>query len=99
MDNKLQILTFIFSFIYGFIYFYMVRINRYLTKNDKRFIKYLDTSLFTLDSVLVYVVINYKINNGYFHLYFLFMLILGFLVAYYTETSVKLLKNKLLKRK
>ena len=98
MDNILQIKTFIFSFIYGFIYFYMISFNRYLIKDDRRIIKYLDIFLFTLDSVLIYVIINYKINYGYIHIYFLIVLAIGFIIAYYTENSVKRLKKKLLKK-
>ena len=98
MNIKLQLITFIFSFVYGFIYFYLVKLNRRLTKENKTIIKYIDTSLFTLDSVLIYVVINYKINEGYFHIYFIIILIIGFSIAYYTEKSVKRLKKKLIKK-
>ena len=99
MDIKLQLITFIFSFVYGFIYFYLVKLNRILTKDNKTIIKYIDTSLFTLDSVLIYVVINYKINEGYFHIYFMIILTIGFFIAYYTEKSVNQLKKKLIKEK
>ena len=98
MNIKLQLITFIFSSVYGFIYFYLVKLNRRLTKENKTIIKYIDTSLFTLDSVLIYVVINYKINEGYFHIYFIIILIIGFSIAYYTEKSVKRLKKKLIKK-
>ena len=99
MDNKLQIITFIFSFIYGFIYFYLVKLNRYLIKDNNKIVKYIDSSLFTLDSVLLYIVINYKINRGYFHIYFIILLLVGFIFSYYTSNSVKQLKNKLIKKK
>ena len=89
MNSRLQIITFIFSFIYGFIYFYLVKLNRYLTSSNKRLIKYIDNILFTLDSVLLYVVINYKINSGYFHVYFILILFLGFILANYTQNGVK----------
>ena len=89
MDSKLQIITFIFSFIYGFIYYYLVSLNKYLVRNNQRFIKYIDTSLLTLDCVLLYVVLNYKINNGYFHIYFIIILFLGFILANYTQNRVK----------
>ena len=81
MDNRLQIITFFASFIYGFIYFYLVKLNRWLIKNNKTIIRYIDISLFTLDTVLIYVIINYKINNGYFHIYFILTLVLGFIFA------------------
>ena len=89
MNSKIQVITFIFSFVYGFIYFYLVKLNKYLIRNDKRLIKYIDTSLFTLDSVLLYVVLNYKINNGYFHIYFVLILLFGFILANYTQNGVK----------
>lgn len=99
MDNKLQIITFIFSFIYGFLYYYLVRLNNLLIKNNKTIIKYLDNTLFTLDTVLIYVIINYKINSGYFHIYFIIVLIIGFIFANYAQSSVKSTIKKLKIRK
>ena len=97
MDNKIQIITFLFSFIYGFFYFYLVKLNRYLIKDNNTILKYLDISLFTFDSVLLYIIINYKINKGYFHIYFIITSILGFFLANYTQKSVKLTLYKLKK--
>lgn len=89
MDNNLQIITFIFSFCYGFIFFYLVKLNYHIINNSKSFIKYLDNTLFILNMVLIYVIINYKINSGYFHIYFIITIAIGFFLANYTQTFVK----------
>ena len=99
MDNNLQIITFIFSFIYGFLFFYLVKLNYLIIKNTKNFVKYLDNTLFILNVVLVYVIINYKINNGYFHLYFIITISLGFILANYTQKYVKSTIYKLKRKK
>lgn len=99
MDSHLQIITFLFSFIYGFFFFYLVKFNYLIIKNTKNFIKYLDNTLFILNCVLIYVIINYKINNGYFHLYFIITISLGFIFANYTQKYVKSTLYKLKLRK
>jgi len=98
MDNELQILTFIFSFLYGAIFFYIVKINYKLINNNRTIIKYVENSIFSLDMVLIYVIINYKINNGYFHIYFIFMLIFGYFFSYCTQIYVKSTIKKLKKK-
>lgn len=98
MDNKLQIITFIFSFIYGFSFFYLEELNYLINKKNKCFIKYLNNTLFILNMVLIYVIINYKINNGYFHIYFLITIVLGYFLANYTQNNVKDLINKYKKK-
>ena len=89
MNNTLQIITFIFSFVFGVIYFYLVKLNYYINNKNKGFIKYLNNCVFTLDIVLLYVIINYKINDGYFHIYFIIILVLGYILANYTQKRVK----------
>lgn len=99
MNIIIQIYTFIFSFIYGFIFFYLIDLNKHLTKNNRTIIKYLTNILFMLDMVLIYVIINYKINNGYFHFYFFITLILGYFLANCTQIYVKSTIKKLKIRK
>ena len=89
MNNIIQIISLLFSFIFGFLYFYLVNLNYYLNKDNKTFIKYLNNTIFTLDVVLLYTIINYKINGGYFHIYFIIMIALGFFSANCTLNSVK----------
>ena len=52
---------------------------------------------------VIYVIILYKLNNGYFHIYFILMVFIGYYVGYLTKllllskTNVKNLINKLKK--
>jgi hypothetical protein len=99
MDNNLQIITFIYSYFFGFIFFYLAKFNYVIIKNNNTIIKYLDNTLFILNIVLIYVILNYKINNGYFHIYFLITLTLGYISANYMQKFVKMTLYKLKKKK
>ena len=53
-----------------------------MKKESRSFI----TILFMYNIVLIYLICLYKLNQGMFHIYFLFLLILGFM------SGIKLLK-------
>ena len=57
-------------------------------ENGKLLYKIFINFLFVFDNCLLYFIILKIINNGMFHIYFLFLLILGYLFGNY------LLKNK-----
>lgn len=95
MDNSLQIVTFLFSFVFGILFFYLTKLNYILIKGQKNFLYYLDHTLFILNIVLLYTIINFKINSGYFHLYFIISVSLGYILAIYTQKYVKSTLSKL----
>lgn len=89
MDNDLQLLTFLFSFLFGIVFFYLLKLNYFFTSKNHTFIQYIDNTLFILNMVLLYTIINFKINDGYFHPYFIFTIILGYIFANFTQKYVK----------
>ena len=83
---ELQALT--VSFVYGILFSYLIKIQyRYLFES-KLYYKILITTLFIFDNCLLYFLILRMINNAMFHIYFLLLIILGYLFG------VKLLKTR-----
>lgn len=81
MSASVQIIALLFSFIFGFIFYYLGKINGYIIKGSPRIQRSVITILFMLNVVLLYLIGLYKINMGIFHIYFGFMIILGFFVG------------------
>ena len=76
--------------MYIFFYFLTV-LNFYLIKDLKLYLKHILTFVYVIDMTIIYILIIYKFNKGYFHLYFITMVLLGFCLAY-------LLNNKILSK-
>ncbi len=91
MTSKIQIIILTISFLYGFIFYYLFKLNSKIINNQKIIYRSLTTMLFMFNIVLLYIIIIYKINNGSFHLYFLLMIILGFIIN--INFTKKLQKN------
>ncbi len=89
MDIKTQLIIFLISFLYGFILANLAYLNYKFLQNKSNFFKFLVNLVFTLDIVFVYLVILYKINYGIFHVYFLIVLSIGFLIGYKCIKYVK----------
>lgn len=97
MDYKIQLLSFLFSFLFGIFFFITNYFNKKLINNKKIIFQYMVTFIYIINIVLFYILILYKINRGVFHIYFLFMVLIGYLFATrlekYVKKSVKYLKN------
>lgn len=81
MHSNIQIVSLLFSFLFGIIFYYLTRVNYKLIENLRKLYANIITIVFTLDMVLIYSVLIYRINNGYYHIYFLSLVLLGFLLA------------------
>ena len=92
MDAKTQIIVLSFSFLFGFITYYLYVINYKIINNQKKIYRSIISIMFSYNLVLIYLIFLYKLNNGNFHIYFFFLLILGFFSAY--QMSRKLLNSK-----
>ncbi len=97
MDYKIQLLSFLFSFLFGIFFFITNYFNKKLITNKRMFFQYIITFLYIINIVLFYILVLYKINRGVFHIYFLIMVLLGYLFATwlekYVKKSVKYLKS------
>lgn len=88
MELSIQLQALTVSFVYGILFSYLIKIQyRYLFES-KLYYKILITTLFIFDNCLLYFLILRMINNAMFHIYFLLLIILGYLFG------VKLLKTK-----
>ena len=76
MNSNIQIISFIVSFIYGVIFYFVTNINVYLIKDLKLYLKHILTFIYTLDMAIIYIIILYHLNKGYFHIYF----IMGYII-------------------
>lgn len=88
MELSIQLQALTVSFVYGILFSYLIKIQyRYLFES-KLYYKILITNLFIFDNCLLYFLILRMINNAMFHIYFLLLIILGYLFG------VKLLKTR-----
>lgn len=78
MDSFIQVLSFGVSFLYGLLFYLLTRFNYFILEKKNNIIKFLVTLVFIIDIVILYVYLLYKINNGYFHIYFIIVVIIGF---------------------
>lgn len=83
MELSIQLKILIVSFLYGIIISYILKSEYKYFFESKLWYKILLTGLFMFDNVLVYFLILKFINNGIFHIYFLFLIIAGFIFGNY----------------
>lgn len=97
MIVSLQLKALLINFIYGFVLFFLSYINYLFIKKEASILKILITLLFMFDYAIVYLVIFYKLTSGIFHIFYLFLFVLGYYIAYKIKTKKLLFKlyNKL----
>ena len=83
MALSIQLKVLITSFVYGILFSYVVKMQYKLLFKGKLWYKILVNFLFVIDNCLLYFIILKTINNGIFHIYFFFLLILGYLFGNY----------------
>lgn len=102
MNSKLQLITFLVSFIYGNFFYFLTIFNFKLLKKEKKWLQHLITVIYVFDIIIIYTILIYKLNHGYFHIYFILITILGFitgyfLLHYFRKISVKV-QNRFFKK-
>lgn len=88
MELSIQLQALTVSFVYGILFSYLIKIQYLYLFESKLYYKILITTLFIFDNCLLYFLILRMINNAMFHIYFLLLIILGYLFG------VKLLKTR-----
>ena len=81
MELSLQIKSLVLSFIYGILLSYIIRLQYKYLFMSKFIYKIILNIFFMFDITMVYFYILRIVNNGVFHLYFLIILILGYLLG------------------
>ena len=89
MNSTVQLISFLVSFIYGIIFYLLTRFNKYIIENRKIVFRFIITLIFIIDIAILYIYIIYRINHGYFHIYFIFTVIIGFIVTHVFYGKIK----------
>lgn len=98
MDESLQLLSFLVSFLYGMFFFLVTVFHFKVVQKYPVIFQYFSSFLFILDVVLIYLILFYHLNDGVFHIYFIFFVFLGFFVMHIVSKNVKfwqLLRSKI----
>ena len=88
MSSNLQLISFLVSFIFGIFFYYITILNFYLIDNFKLIIKHLLTFIYVIDMAIIYIIIFYHINKGYFHIYFILMVLVGYIMGFLLNKKV-----------
>ena len=97
MNLKIQVLSLVFSFFYGIVFSLLVNVNYRFLFAKKKIIKIIFTFIFVIDMALIYFLILKFLNDGIIHIYFLFMILLGFYITF--PVGSKFRKWRLFKRR
>lgn len=82
MSSNLQLLSFFVSLIYGILFYFLTILNFKLIKDLKLIVKHLLTLIYVLDITIIYIIIFYHLNQGVFHIYFIFTVFAGFFLGF-----------------
>ena len=79
MNSYIQLLCLILSFIFGILIYYANIFNNNVLKRKNIIIKLMLSVLYLFNMSLLYVVLLYKLNDGVLHIYFVLLILLGYL--------------------
>lgn len=100
MNSNLQLISFLVSFLFGLIFYFLTYINFKLIKDLKKLFQHLLTFIYVIDMTIIYIIIFYHLNKGYFHIYFIFTVFIGFILGFLINKKFgSVFKNKLKKLK
>jgi len=89
MVLSIQLQVLVVSFVYGIVLAYILRMQYKYFFESKFWYRIFLTIVFVFDNVVLYFLVLRLINNGIFHIYFLFLIIIGFIFG------LKLLDKKI----
>lgn len=81
MTSIIQLYSLALSFVYGIFFCILSKLNFKIIDSMSRFLRYILTFLFVMDMVIIYIILIYKLNKGYFHMYFVLLVFCGYLIA------------------
>lgn len=99
MNSNMQLLSFFVSFIFGIVFCLITILNFKLIKSLKRYVQHLLTFIYVIDMVIIYIILLYHLNKGYFHIYFIALVFIGFFCGFiiYKKLLSKIDVNRLFK--
>jgi len=100
MSSNIQLISFVISFLYGVIFYFLTIINFKLIENIKKIYQHILTFIYVIDITIMYVIVLFHVNKGYFHIYFIIMVFVGYLVGFIIAKKVlsKINVNKIIRR-
>lgn len=82
MNANIQLISFVISFLYGIFFNLLTIINFKLIENIKVIYKHIITFVYVMDMAIIYIIILYNLNKGYFHIYFILTVFIGYVLSY-----------------
>ena len=89
MDLEIQIQSLITSFLYGMFISLTYNIFYFILYSKNKVISIVFNALFSLSLSILYFYIMLKINNAHLHIYFLLILMLGFIIGNHNTKKVR----------
>lgn len=87
MKLDIQIYSLIYSLLFGVALYFLIAIFDRSTIKSKLIMKIILTLIFTLTLAIAYFWGLLYINNGYLHLYFFVLIMVGYILAYFIKTK------------
>lgn len=81
MNSYVQFICLIVSFVYGIFLYYGNKINVRIISNKNVLLKIFISVLYVFNISLLYVGFLYKINGGILHIYFVLLIIIGYVLT------------------
>lgn len=81
MNSYVQLILIIFSLFYGFLLFKFNQFNIKVFKNKNLLIKLIGNILYINTVTLLYLFVLYRLNSGELHIYFILLLIIGYVIG------------------
>lgn len=88
MNSTMQLISFLVSFLYGIIFYFLTLINFKLINTLKIYVQHILTFIYVIDMTIIYIIIFYHLNKGYFHIYFIMLVFVGFFVGYIINQKI-----------
>lgn len=79
MHSYIQFVCLLVSFIYGIFLYYGNFLNTKIINNKNILFKFIISLLYIFNMSLLYVCFLYKINGGVLHIYFVLLIIIGYI--------------------
>lgn len=79
MNSYVQLSCLIVSFLYGIFLYYCNQFNIIIINNKSLIFKLIISMFYVFDITLFYLLFLYKINGGILHIYFILLIILGYI--------------------
>lgn len=83
MGLSIQIYSFGYSFLYGVFFYVLLELFNKITFDGKKKWKVIYSLIFIMGLSLLYFLGLMYINNGYLHIYFLLMILVGYIIMFY----------------